>query len=70
MLKVFPPLLVDTEKVGHLASTGENLSGTSTIFLKMAGFGSQAADLPSRAHLVSMYQACIEIRDTTVELFE
>ena len=63
-------ILVDTEKVGHLASTGENLSGTSTIFLKMAGFGTQAADLPSRAHLVAMYDAVVEIRDTTVEIVE
>ena len=63
-------LPVDTEKVGHLASTGENLSGASTIFLQMAGFGTQAADLPSRAHLVAMYDAVVEIRDTTVEIFE
>ena len=60
----------DTEKISHLASTGENLSATSTIFLKLAGFGTQASHLPSRAHLIAQTDAVVEIRDSTVELFE
>jgi hypothetical protein len=63
-------ICVDTEKISHLASTGENLSATSTIFLKLAGFGTQASHLPSRAHLIAQTDAVVEIRDSTVELFE
>jgi len=63
-------LAVDTEKISHLASTGENLSGTSTVFLNMSGFGTTAAHLPSRCHLVAQYDAVIEIRDSTTEIFE
>ena len=63
-------LAVDTEKIAHLASSGENLSNTSVIQLKIAGFGTQAADLPSRCHLVAQHDCVISIRDTTVELFE
>ena len=63
-------LAVDTEKIPHLAASGENLSNTSQIQLKIEGFGTQASHLPSRAHLVAQYDAVIEIRDTTVELFE
>ena len=63
-------ICVDTEKIPHLASSGENLSNTSTIFLKIAGFGTQASDLPSRAQLIAVTDAVVEIRDTTVELFE
>ncbi len=63
-------LAVDTEKISHLASTGENLSNTSTIHLKMEGFGTTTAHLPTRCHLVAQTDAIIEIRDTAVELFE
>ena len=59
-----------TEKVPHLASTGENLSGTSTVFLNINGFGSSAADLPSRAQLCAQFDCVIEVRDSTVEIFE
>ncbi len=59
-----------TEKLPHLASTGENLSNTSTIHLKIEGFGTTVAHLPTRCHLVAQTDAIIEIRDTTVELFE
>ncbi len=60
---------ISTEKIPHLASTGENLSNTSTIFLRMKGWGTTAADLPSRCHLISEFDNVVEIRDTTVELF-
>ena len=63
-------IAVDTEKIAHLASSGTNLSNTSTIFLKIAGFGTTAAHLPSRCHLIAQYDSVLEIRDTTVELFE
>jgi len=59
-----------TEKIPHLASTGENLSNTSTIHLKLEGFGTTVAHLPTRCHLVAQTDAILEIRDTTVELFE
>ena len=59
-----------TEKLPHLASTGENLSNTSTIHLKMEGFGTTVDHLPTRCHLVAQTDAIIEIRDSTVELFE
>jgi len=62
-------IAVDTEKIAHLSSSGENLSNTSTIFLKISGFGTQASHLPSRCHLVAQTDAICEIRDTTVELF-
>ena len=61
---------VCTEKVPHLASTGENLSGSSTIFLKIQGFGAATADLPTRCHLIAQTDAILEIRDSTCELFE
>ena len=63
-------LVCDTERINHLGSTGENLSGTSTVFLNIQGFGTTTAQLPSRAHLVAQYDAIIEIRDTTAEIFE
>jgi hypothetical protein len=63
-------LAIDTEKIPHLAASGENLSNTSVIQLKISGFGTQAEHLPSRCHLVTQTDAVIEIRDTTVELFE
>ena len=63
-------LAVDTEKISNLASTGVNLSNTSTIFLKIQGFGTQATELPSRCHLIAKTDAIVEVRDTTVELFE
>ena len=59
-----------TQKVSHLASTGENLSGTSAVFLNIAGFGTTTAHLPSRCHLIAQYDAVIEIRDSTTEIFE
>jgi hypothetical protein len=63
-------IAVDTEKIAHLSSSGENLSNTSVIQLKISGFGTLAADLPSRAHLIAQYDSVCEIRDTQVELFE
>ena len=60
----------DTEKVSHLAATGENLSGTSAVFLNVTGFGTTTAHLPSRCHLIAQLDAVLEIRDTTVEIFE
>ena len=62
--------VLDTEKISHLASTGENLSGSSTVLLTESGFGTTAAHLPSRCHLMSSFDAVCEIRDTTVEIFE
>ncbi len=59
-----------TEKIPHLAATGENLSNTSTYFSENCRFGAQAADLPTRCHLVAQTDAIIEIRDSTVEIFE
>ena len=63
-------LAVDTEKISNLASSGVNLSNTSTIFLKIQGFGTQATELPSRCHLIAQTDAIVEVRDTTCELFE
>ena len=60
----------DTEAIPQLASSGENLSNTSTIFVKEQGFGTTADHLPSRAHLIASYDAVIECRDTMVEIFE
>ena len=63
-------IAVDTEKIAHLASSGENLSNTSVIQLKISGLGSLASHLPSRAHLIAQVDSIVEIRDTTIELFE
>jgi hypothetical protein len=63
-------IAVDTEKIAHLASSGENLSNTSVIQLKIAGFGTLPAHLPSRAHLIAQYDSVVEIRDTAVEISE
>jgi hypothetical protein len=60
---------ISCEKLPHLASTGENLSNTSTIFLRIKGWVTTAADLPSRCLLIPEYDQILEIRDTTVELF-
>ena len=61
---------VDCEKIAHLASTGVNLSNTSTLFLKFKNVGVNAAALPSRVHLVAQYDAIVECRATTAEIFE
>ena len=58
-----------TEKIPHLASTGENLSNTSTIHLKIEGFGT-ATTQPTKVQLVTQTDAILEIRDTTVEVFD
>ena len=63
-------IAVDTEKIAHLASSGENLSNTSTIFLKFKNVGVSASDLPTRVHLIAQFDAIVEVRATTVELFE
>ena len=63
-------IVADTEKINHLASTGENFSNTAVIHLKIGGWGTQASDLPSRCHLVAQFDAICEIRDTTVEVWE
>ena len=63
-------LACDMEKISHLASTGEHLSGTSTVFLNIAGFGTTTAHLPSRCQLITQYDAVIEIRDSTTDIFE
>jgi hypothetical protein len=63
-------IVADLEKISHLASTGANLSGTSTVLLQVSGFGTTAAHLPSRCHLMASYDAVLEVRDTTVEIFE
>jgi len=64
-------IAIDTEKIAHLSSSGENLSNTSVIQLKISGFGSSASPhAASRAHLIAQYDSIVEIRDTTVELFD
>jgi hypothetical protein len=63
-------IAVDTEKISHLASSGENLSNTSTLFLKLKNVGVNQAALPSRVHLIATFDSIIEARSTTVELFE
>ncbi len=62
--------LLSTQKNAHLSSSGENLSNTSVIQLKISGFGTLPAHLPSRCHLIAQYDSVCEIRDTTEELFE
>ena len=61
---------VSTEKINHLASSGENLSNTSTLFLKFKNVGVSASDLPTRVHLIAQFDSIVECRSTTVELFE
>ena len=63
-------IIADMEKIPHLASTGENVSNTSQITLRVSGFGTTANDLPSRCHLVAVADSILEIRDTTVEVFD
>ena len=63
-------IAVDTEKISHLASSGENLSNTSTLFLKFKNVGANQAALPTRVHLIAQFDSIIECRSTTVELFE
>ena len=60
----------DTEKIPQLAASGENLSNTSTIFVKEKGFGTTVGQLPTRAHIIASYDAVLSIRDTQCELFE
>ena len=61
---------ISTEKIPHLASSGENLSNTSTLFVKFKDVGSTSSDLPSQCQLIAVYSAILEIRDTTCEIFE
>ena len=60
----------DLEKLSNLASTGENVSNVGQITLNVSGFGTAAAHLPSRCHQVAAIDAVIELRDTSVEIFE
>jgi hypothetical protein len=61
---------VDTETIAHLASSGENLSNTAVIQLKVSGFGTLPEHLPTRAHLIAQYDSVCEVRDTSVDFFE
>ena len=61
---------ISTEKIEHLASSGENLSNTSTLFVKFKDVGSTSSDLPSRCQLIAVYDSILEIRDTQAEIFE
>jgi len=61
---------VECEKIPHLASSGENLSNTSTLFLKFKDVGSTNSDLPSQCQLIAVYDSILEIRDVNCELFE
>ena len=63
-------LAVDLEKIQNLASTGENVSNIGSITLNISGFGTTAAHLPSRCHQVAVLDAVLELRDTSVEIFE
>jgi len=63
-------IAVDCEKIPHLASSGMNLSNTSTIFLKIKDFGSTNADLCSRCQIITVFDSILEIRDTTCEIFK
>ena len=60
----------DVEKIAHLASSGENLSNTSTLFMKFKDVGNTSSDLPSQCQLIAVYDSILEIRDTTCEIFE
>ena len=60
----------DCEKIAHLASSGENLSNTSTLFMKFKNVGVSSSDLPTRVHLIAQFDSIVECRSTTVELFE
>ncbi len=62
-------IAADCERSPQLASSGINLSNTSVVQLKIKGFGTEPAHLPSRAHLVAQFDAVIECRDTTVSIF-
>jgi hypothetical protein len=61
---------VDCEKISHLASSGMNLSNTSTVFLKLKDFGSTSTDLCSRAQIITVFDSILEIMDTQAEIFE
>ena len=63
-------LACDMEKIANLASTGENVSNVGQITLNISGFGTAAAHLPSRCHQVAVLDAVLELRDTSVEIFE
>ena len=63
-------IAVDTEKISHLASSGENLSNTSMLSLKLRNVGVSSGDLPSRVHLIVQFDNIIECLSTTAELFE
>ena len=60
----------DCKQIPHLASSGINLSNTSVIFLKFAGFGTTTASLPSRAHIILQHDCIIECLDTSVSIYE
>ena len=63
-------IVADMEMIPHLASTGENVSNTSQITLRVSGFGTTSSHLPSRCHLIAVADSILEIRDTTVEVFD
>ena len=53
-----------------ISSSGENLSSGQTIFLKVKGMGTAAADVPSRDTICAHFEKVISIQDTVVEVFE
>lgn len=62
----------EPEKIPHLASSGENVSNVGQILLRFTDVGStgSGSERPDRVHLVATFDALIECRDTTVEIFE
>ena len=61
---------IDVERLPMISSSGENLSSGQTIFLKVKGMGTAAADVPRRATICAHFEKVISIQDTVVEVFE
>ena len=61
---------IDCERLPMVSASGENLSTGQTIFLKVKGMGTDAADVPRQCRICAHFEKVISIHDTVVEVFE
>jgi hypothetical protein len=60
---------IDVEKLPMVSSSGENLSGGQTVFLKIKGMGSDSTTVPRQARIFAHFESVISIQDTVVDIF-
>jgi hypothetical protein len=54
----------DMEKIASASATGENVSTGGMISIHLKNVGTNAATAPTRAHIVAVHSAVLELKDS------